>query len=123
MLMKLAVLMSVVLVLVGCTTPSSQVPADPSFASDIEPIFSQYCLSCHTAGNPEGSYALDSYAGALGGGTDTIPNVIPGNADSSLLYRRVAGIQLPQMPLGGAPLDTSRIATIRNWIDQGAKNN
>lgn len=37
------------------------------------------------------------------------------------MYRRISGSQLgPQMPLTG-PLDAEEIATIKAWIDQGAK--
>lgn len=123
--MKPSALLPLVLMLalVGCTTTPSDVPADPSYAADIQPIFNGYCISCHNSGAPEGMFALDSYAGATGDGSDTIPNVIPWDADSSKLYRKVAGIETPQMPFGQPPLDTVRIATIRNWINKGAKDN
>jgi hypothetical protein len=99
------------------------VPTDPSYANDVQPIFNASCLSCHSGTSPSGGYSLASRAGALGNGSDTVPNVIPNSADSSKLYRRVVGTEAPQMPLGQAPLDTVKTATIRNWIDKGAKDN
>jgi hypothetical protein len=45
----------------------------------------------------------------------------PGNADGSRLYHRVAGSALgPQMPPPG-PLTADQIATIKQWIDEGAE--
>jgi hypothetical protein len=112
-----------VLVLLGCTTAPSDVPVDPSYATDVQPIFSANCITCHGTSSPSGGYSLTSFAGATGPGSDTIPNVVAGSADSSKLYRKVKGIETPQMPLGQAPLDTVKTATIRNWIDKGAKDN
>lgn len=116
-------LATAMLVLSGCTTTSSSVPADPSFATDIQSIFNGNCITCHGNASPSGGYSLTSYAGATGNGSDSIPNVIAGSADSSKLYRKVKGIETPQMPLGQPPLDTVKIATVRNWIEKGAKNN
>jgi len=107
---------------IGCQK-SEQVKADPSFADDVQPIFTASCVSCHNSTEHAGSYDLTSYSLAMGNGTDSIPNVIAGNADSSLLYRRITGAATPQMPIGGTPLDAMDEATIRNWINQGAKNN
>jgi len=109
--------------LVGCTTTPSVVPADPSYAADVQSIFDNHCITCHGNSSPQGGYSLASHAGALGDGSDTVPNVIPNSADSSTLYRRTTGVEMPQMPVGGAPLDTVKVATIRNWIDKGAKDN
>ncbi len=106
----------------GCHN-SEQVKTDPSFADDIQPVFNNSCISCHNATENAGSYNLTSYSLAMGNGTDSIPNIIAGNADSSLLYERITGMITPQMPLGGTPLDAMEEATIRNWINKGAKDN
>jgi mono/diheme cytochrome c family protein len=120
--MKLLALLVVTLVIGGCTT-QSQVPADPAYATDIQTIFNDHCIQCHGSSGPRAGYSLTSHAGAMGTGSDSIPNVIAGSADSSKLYRKVKGIETPQMPLGQPALDTAAIATIRNWINKGAKNN
>jgi mono/diheme cytochrome c family protein len=112
-----------VLLAAACKTNPPGVPADPSYASDIQPIFNDNCITCHGSTSPSGAYSLTSYAGATGNGSDAIPNVTPGSADSSKLYRKVTGIETPQMPLGRPALDTVKTATIRNWINRGAKNN
>ncbi len=115
----------VLAVLVCACQKSEQVKTDPSFKDDIRPIFAASCATsgCHSGGSPSGNYDLTSRAGALGTGTDTTPNVIPGKADSSTCYRRITGDETPQMPQGATPLDNMKSATIRNWINQGAKDN
>ena len=110
------------LLAVACKTPTG-VPADPSFSTDIQTIFNNHCVACHGNSSPPAGYSLTGHAGATGAGSDTIPNVVPGNADSSKLYRRVTGTETPLMPAGQPALDTLKTATIRNWIDRGAKNN
>ncbi len=123
--MKPCILVPAVLMLalLGCTTTPSDVPADPSYASDVQPIFNGACVTCHGGAAPSGAYSLTGHAGALGPGSDTVPNVIPNDAASSKLYRRISGAETPQMPPGQAPLDTVKTATVRNWIDKGAKDN
>lgn len=111
------------LALLGCTTTPSDVPADPSYSTDIQPIFNSSCVTCHGDATPYGAYSLTSHAGALGAGSDTVPNVVVNDAASSKLYRRISGAETPQMPQGQAPLDTAKTATVRNWIDKGAKDN
>ena len=45
--------------------------------------------------------------------------IVPGQAEDSLLYRLIAGLDKPSMPLGGNKLTDGQIAAIKNWIDQG----
>jgi hypothetical protein len=49
--------------------------------------------------------------------------VIPFDAADSVLYRRLAGIGLAQMPLDGPPyLPLRGINIIKTWINMGARN-
>jgi hypothetical protein len=114
---------TIIVLFAACDQPASSVPQDPSFATDVLPILNASCAGCHSGSAPSGDYAVTTYSGVVSGGTDSIPNVIPGAADSSRLYQRLIGAVLPQMPLGGTPLDTIRLYTIRNWIDRGARDN
>ena len=45
--------------------------------------------------------------------------ILPGNAQTSRLFRMVAGIEKPAMPLDGK-LKPEQIEAIRLWIEQGA---
>ncbi len=106
--------------------------ADPAFGAVIQDIFNRRgCASgsCHgtseraglnlTAGN---AYAnlVDVIATQAG-----VARVIPGNANDSYLIVKVEGRQTvgAQMPVGGAALDNIDLTNLKNWINQGAKNN
>ena len=45
--------------------------------------------------------------------------IVPGKSDESRLYRRVAGLERPAMPMDGT-LTSGQISAIKAWIDQGA---
>ncbi len=99
------------------------VPATPSYAMHIQPVFSANCTfsGCHGP-NPPSGLQLTSYANLMAGGRSG-PAVIPGDAENSLLVKRIEGRIPPRMPLNRDPLCDFQIQTIRRWIDQGAKNN
>jgi hypothetical protein len=91
-----------------------------SFAKDVQPILENNCLSCHGDGKQMGKLDLRTRESALHGGAHG-PAIVPGDADGSRLFRRVAGLERPSMPAQGEPLAAAQIATIRAWIEQGAK--
>ena len=95
-------------------------PPSVDFETDIFPIFSQRCLSCHGPEQQMGEFRLDSKAIALEGGVSG-PNILPGQGDKSPLLQRVAGTgDLNAMPMTGDRLTPQQIALVRAWIDQGA---
>ncbi len=108
-----------VLLLVGCDQ-GGPVNTDPSFSDDVQPIFTASCVGCHSGAAPSGDYDLSSRAGCLANGTDTVPNVMAGSADSSLLFQV---LDLGAMPRNSPKLDDAKIALVRNWINKGAKDN
>ena len=87
---------------------AAQAPAPPiSFAKDIRPIFQASCESCH--GEPQVSgFDLRTSESALKGG-DHGGDIVPGSADQSRLYRRIAGLEQPSMPKEGAALSAQQI--------------
>lgn len=127
-----------VLSLSGCggdspaaTEPPPTVKEDPSFAADIQSVFSGRCISsgCHNAGAAGGLTLLQgqSYASLVNVASTQEPGktrVIPGDAANSYIVIKLEGRQTSggRMPLGGT-LDSNSIQNIRNWIDKGAKNN
>lgn len=93
-----------------------------SFRSDILPILNANgCSGCH-GGN--GGLTVTSVSALLAGGEHG-PAVIPGNADSSNLVRKL--LTPPpfgaRMPFGGSALPAATIDAIRAWINEGAKDN
>ena len=93
--------------------------------ADVEPILNKNCASCHT-GDHEGitksGFSVESYETVMKG-TRLGPVIVPGSAASSTLFRLVAGEASPEinMPHSGDSLGDDQIATIRQWIDQGAR--
>jgi len=111
----------------GDETPAAAPPEDDGKLtfSDVEIILKQRCIVCHSdnsrlAAPPEG-LRLTDLASVLRGGDRVV--VIPGNADASELWRRVVGLGSPRMPFDGPPwLEDEQIAMIRQWIEEGAKD-
>lgn len=113
----------------GSTSPT--VKADPSFATDIwEVLGRNSCSSSGCHGTGQGGLTMSSASGAYSAlvnvassGTGEI-RVIPGNANDSYLVKKLEGRQTvgAQMPVGGT-LSATDLTNIKNWINQGAKNN
>jgi hypothetical protein len=55
----------------------------------------------------------------------SVARVVPGNATDSYIIVKVEGRQTTgeRMPLGGSALDNIDLTKLKNWINQGAKNN
>ena len=106
-------------------------PSSVDFAKDVWPIIEARCVECHGAPKkdargrlrkPKGGLRLDGRHWITVGGNGGKVLVF-GGAKASSLYSLVA---LPAddpdiMPAKGEPLKKSQIATIRRWIDEGAK--
>lgn len=93
--------------------------AEPTFASAVEPIIAAKCAKCHVE-DSKGELSLASLDSALAGGKKG-SDIVPGDAEGSLLYQMVAGLAEKRMPPKGDPLSDEEIATIKAWIDSGAK--
>ena len=98
-----------------------------SYSDQIKPLLTQYCLECHQPGGKgyeKSGLSMVNYD-SLMKGTKLGPVIKPGSAESSTLYRLVAGKADPsiRMPHEREPLTKADIQLIKNWIDQGAMNN
>jgi hypothetical protein len=110
--------------ILGCLWPAAlsaqSATAGVDFNTQIHPVIAARCLSCHSQEKRSGGLSLATYDDVLAGGRSGAA-VRPGNSKDSLLVHRIAGDTKPQMPIGGRPLTESEIATIRAWIDEGAR--
>lgn len=97
-------------------------PGEVSFAFQVAPVLVKHCGGCHDAMQPDGNLSMVSLESLLRGGANGAP-VIAGEGASSLLVRKLQGMDIDgqRMPLGRKPLPDDVVATIRDWIDQGAK--
>lgn len=116
-----ALLAGVVLLRAQSPVPTNAAPRAIDFASDIEPIFKQYCYECHDAnGDGRDDLRLDSPDLIRRGGASG-PVIVPGKNGDSYLIHRVLGLGGEErMPKGKDPLPAAAIALLRAWIDQGA---
>lgn len=91
------------------------------FGHDIEPIFRSRCYGCHGPQQQMSGLRLDLADAALAGGVSG-PVVVAGKSGDSKLIQRVSSDKKGfHMPPVGAPLTVQQIASLREWIDQGAK--
>jgi len=94
----------------------SGVTPDVSYQADILPLWGE-CVGCHNGNEPPNLVDNVSHAELLNG------FVVPGDADASVLYKSLFGIDdVSLMPPSGM-WSTARINLVRDWINQGALNN
>jgi hypothetical protein len=89
-----------------------------SFATTIQPLFTQNCnfSACHGNGSKAGNVELSNH-------TNTINHVVVYQPLQSILYvSLLKSDPLRMMPPAG-PLHSSKIKLIQKWIEQGALNN
>ena len=131
-----AVIFMFVALSAGCTR-------EVSFKQDVYPILKKSCLSCHSAGG-EGyaasGFSVESYESVMKG-TKFGPVIVPGSSISSTLvvlveHKADPSINMPRSTKRALEehnrfikswkvpmLPQEQIKLIREWIDQGAKNN
>jgi hypothetical protein len=107
-----------------------------SFSKDVKPIFTDRCLECHDGkgeGSEESGLILVTYNDLMQG-TKFGQVVVPGDSESSTLYRLIAHKADPKIHMPPhtkdtlaskvmTPLNEEQVEVIKTWIDQGAKNN
>ena len=92
-----------------------------SFQQIVFPILARNCIGpgCHSEPAPSG-LLLTNYDNFKKGGRSGSP-FLPGNSQRSLIVRRIS--RGGGMPLFQDPLKQQEIQFIKDWIDQGAKDN
>ena len=97
----------------------AQTGAEITFTDHIRPIFERSCWNCHGEASQLSELDLRTREAAVEGGVRG-PALVPGRADDSRLYRMLAGLDDPPMPMAGDPLSDAELMAIRTWIDDGA---
>ena len=115
------------ILLTACILLSACGQKQVSFKADVQPILKQHCLECHGAsgqGTVASGLDLTTYE-TLMKGTRYGSIVKPGDSLSSVLIMLVEGRANPaiKMPHGKETLSKDKVATLRAWVEQGAKNN
>ena len=91
-------------------------PQEVSYENDIIPLWVQ-CVGCHNGNEPPNLEDDVSYDALLNG------FVVPGDADASVLYQSLLGINGVSLMPPGAQWPDSKINLVRDWINQGALDN
>jgi len=98
------------------------------FQSIQDNVFTPICSVCHAGGAAPQGLRLDatnSYAMIVGVPSTEDSSVLrikPGEPDNSYLIQKIEGHASvgAQMPFGGPPLSAATIATMRQWVTNGA---
>ena len=107
---------------------SGAVATPVNYATQIQPIFTNRCVQCHSGSNPPRGLRLDStnsYANLVNVASSEIPSlkrVEPGDDNNSYLVQKIEGTAAVgvRMPASGEPLTAAQIRSIRLWIAEGA---
>jgi len=94
--------------------------AGVDYNSEIQPIFDNSCISCHTDGGTYfGGLDLSSYSEVIEGGNSG-NTIVPFDSENSLLWQYVNSSYMPPYGSGIDLLTSSQIDLIAQWIDEGA---
>jgi hypothetical protein len=99
---------------------ASTAPVD--FMRDVRPILEKRCYSCHGESKQKSGLRLDIKAAAFKGGEHFGPSIVSGRPKESPLLKFVADENADlRMPPAGERLTAAEIATLSQWIADGAE--
>ena len=116
-----------VLVSVATLSPAVAVAAEEknkplTYDEDVLPILRANCAGCHNADKQEGGLNMTQFAALMqGGGSGEV--ISAGDGEFSYLYMLAAHESEPVMPPNGQKMAAADLATLKNWIDSGAREN
>src|SRR5258706_8751631 len=105
----------------ACAAGPASAPPPVSFTRDVLPIFAHRCFDCHGNGKRKGDLDMTSRESLLKGGKDGAAILVGNSAKSALIQRVTSTDPDERMPNKGDPLAKDEIATLKAWIDQGAR--
>jgi hypothetical protein len=115
----LVVALSSGVLITGVAVTLSRAQEPVSFGKEIRPLLEENCWSCHGAAMQASKLDLRTREGLIKGGTRG-PAIVPGKGEQSRMYRVLAGLEQPAMPLGREKLSPAQASKVRAWIDEGA---
>ena len=90
-----------------------------SYLSDVQPILESRCGNCHYGEFTSAELHMDTYVNLMTG-SENGPVIVAGNANKSLLVKKIS---TGAMPKRGPKLTPAQIQLITDWINAGAPNN
>lgn len=83
-----------------------------TYSNQVQPIMSQYCVSCHTVNNESGGVRLDNYNNV---------SIYANNGELVCAINHESGCS--PMPKNSSQLNPCDRRIIELWVDDGAPNN
>ncbi len=97
--------------------------AEPTidYARDVKPILARRCIHCHGPSDAEGGLRLHTRESAVAQLESGVHAIVSGQPEASELIERIASDdEFMRMPPEGEPLTDDEVATLRQWIAEGA---
>ena len=88
------------------------------FEGQVKPLLDRNCIACHNSKVKQGGLDLSTREGLMRG-SEHGKVVVPGNPESSQLFKLVAHISEPGMPFKGKKLPEEAVAKFAEWIRAG----
>ena len=103
----------------------------PSYANDVQAIWTAKCVSCHGGATPDGQLTLEAGSSraalvgqAMVASCMNTKRVVAGDPGSSGLINKLLGTSCgTRMPENASPLSAGELAMIQSWILRGALDN
>jgi hypothetical protein len=104
---------------VAKTAPKVNAKGGPtvSFANDVAPILNGRCGGCHIQ-KASGQFSMATYETLMKGPMKSGKVIFPGDVKSSVLIEK---IEEKEMPPSAAGIPDSELATLKKWVQEGAK--
>ena len=95
--------------------------AEIGFAREIQPLLARRCFACHGPDTQEAGLRLDQANAATAELDSGMTAIVPGDAAGSEILARIqSDDEFLQMPPEGSRLTADEVASIRQWINEGA---
>jgi dipeptidyl aminopeptidase/acylaminoacyl peptidase len=106
------------------TEKAAQKPKAVSYHAAVLPILQANCQGCHQPAKASGKLDLTVFKNMLKGGESGTASIVPGKPGDSYLVEQITPDEKGHaaMPQEKPPLAKSEIALIRQWIEEGAKD-
>ncbi len=106
----------------NCALAAPNASIEVDFSRQIRPILAKQCFSCHGPDKQESGVALHEFAKAIRESDSGVKPIVPGDLDSSDLFRRIASDDPDlRMPPEGPGLTKQQVELFKNWIQSGAE--
>ena len=99
-------------------------PTPVSFYRQVRPIFQENCQGCHQPAKAAAGFVITHVPRILKGGESGDPGVVPGKPDEGTLLGQITPEdgKPPAMPKERPPLASLQIGLVRQWIEEGARD-